>query len=254
MAMVAAGVACLLTAVLGAFYLREPASTDEEDASAEAGDGRIGALQILAPRYLVGTLMLWLLFVAMLTVSYCLVSWLPTLLVEVGRDRSFAALSITIFSLGGIISALAVGLLIDKWGATPVLVSFLCVAAATLFATGLVLESASGLVLMTLLGTGGFFFLGAYGGVNVVLATYYPPRLRATGIGWSKSVGRIGTVIAPVLIGMALSVGIEETLIMSMFALPAVVAIISLLVIAYVRRSATVLSSASGTRLQGDAR
>lgn len=238
MAMVATGVACLLTAVLGALYLRVPPGSDEERASAEAGGARLGGLQILAPPFLLGTLMLWLLFISMLTVSYCLVSWLPTLLVEVGRDRSFAALSISIFSLGGIIASLAVGLLIDRWGATRVLVSFLCIAAVMLLATGVVLESASGLVLMTMLAIGGFFFLGAYGGVNVILATYYPPPLRATGIGWAKSVGRIGTVIAPVLIGAALSVGIAGTMIMSLFAVPAAIAMVTLLVIAFIRRPA----------------
>ena len=31
--------------------------------------------------------MLWALFISMLTISYCLNSWLPTLLVEVGRDE-----------------------------------------------------------------------------------------------------------------------------------------------------------------------
>ena len=43
--------------------------------------------------------MLWLLFVAMLTISYCLNSWLPTMLVDVGLDETFAALSVSIFWL-----------------------------------------------------------------------------------------------------------------------------------------------------------
>jgi len=189
-------------------------------------------MRILAPRYLLGTLMLWLLFISMLTVSYCLLSWLPTLLVEVGRDASLAALSVSIFSLGGIISALGVGLLIDRWGAMRVLVSFLVVATVLLFIIGQVLASAPATTLMILLAVCGFFFLGAYGGINVVLATFYPAALRATGIGWSKSVGRIGTLVAPVLIGTSLAAGIEETAIMSLFALPAALAVVSLLVIA----------------------
>ncbi|MBK6674971.1 MAG: MFS transporter [Proteobacteria bacterium] len=141
-AMLAAGLACLATAVLGALYLRDPAAGDGK--SAEAAAGWSGPLQIVSRPYLVGTLMLWLLFIAMLTISYCLTSWLPTLLVEVGRDRQFAALSISIFSLGGIIAALGVGLLIDRWGATRTLVSFLCLAAVLLFAVGQVLCNSVG--------------------------------------------------------------------------------------------------------------
>ncbi|MBK7115517.1 MAG: MFS transporter [Proteobacteria bacterium] len=98
MAMLAAGLACLATALLGALYLRDPAAGD--GASERASPERSQPLLIVSKRYLVGTLMLWLLFISMLTISYCLTSWLPTLLVEVGRDRQFAALSISIFSLG----------------------------------------------------------------------------------------------------------------------------------------------------------
>ena len=44
--------------------------------------------------------------------------------------------------------------------------------------------------------------------------------------------GRIGTLVAPVLIGSALTLGIAETTIMSMFSLPAALAVVCLLVIA----------------------
>jgi MFS family permease len=177
--------------------------------------------------------MLWLLFIALLTISYCLTSWLPTLLVEVGRDRQFAALSISIFSLGGIVAALGVGLLIDRFGAIRTLVSFLAMATVLLFIVGQVLVSASSEVLLALLGASGFFVLGAYGGINVVLATFYVEGLRATGIGWAKSIGRIGTVVAPVLIGSALTLGMAQTTIMSLFAVPAALSVLCLLVIGF---------------------
>ncbi len=231
MAMLAAGLACLATAVLGALFLREPASGDATSAAPDIAE-RPRQLLIVSRRYLVGTLMLWLLFISMLTISYCLTSWLPTLLVEVGRDPRFAALSISIFSLGGIIAALGVGLLIDRWGAMRTLISFLCLATVLLFVVGQVLATASATLLMTLLALCGFFVLGAYGGINVVLATFYPAGIRATGIGWAKSVGRIGTLVAPVLIGSALTLGMKETSIMSLFSVPAALAVVFLAVIA----------------------
>lgn len=237
MAMLAVGLACLLTVVLGALYLREPATGSEPAAGNEpsaAGNStqRPNPLLLVSRRYRVGTLMLWLLFISMLTISYCLTSWLPTLLVEVGRDQRFAALSISIFSLGGIIAALGVGLLIDRWGAMRTLISFLCLATVLLFAVGQVLATASATLLMTLLALCGFFVLGAYGGINVVLATFYAADIRATGIGWAKSVGRIGTLVAPVLIGSALTLGMKETSIMSLFSVPAALAVVFLAVIA----------------------
>jgi MFS family permease len=235
--MVVVGAGCFATAVIAWFWLRPPA----RDASGEnePGAAAAGAFGIVSRRYIVGTLMLWLLFIAMLTISYCLNSWLPILLVEVGRDESLAAISVSIFSFGGIVAALGIGLLIDRFGAMRTLISFVVISAVLLYIVGGVLASSSTELLLVLLGACGFFVLGAYGGVNVVLASFYPEALRAVGIGWAKSVGRIGTVIAPVLIGIALSAGVAETTVMSLFALPALVAAGSLAVIALSARSAS---------------
>jgi len=235
-AMVAVGAVCGVAAIVAWVWLRVPDVAPRDDA--DAPRGKPSALAIFSPQLLVGTLMLWMLFISMLTISYCLNSWLPTLLVEVGRDPSFAALSVSIFSLGGIIAALGVGVLIDRFGASRTLISFLAIATVLLFVIGQVLASASGSVLMVLLAVCGFFVLGAYGGVNVVLASFYPGYLRAAGIGWTKSVGRVGTLVAPVLIGLGLSAGINETTVMSFFALPALLAVVALGVIAWATRRA----------------
>ena len=235
-AMVAVGGLCVLSAAASWHWLRD--LPIEQDSKPGAPRGMIGdVLSLLARPYLIGTLSLWTLFIAMLTLSYCLNSWLPIMLVQLGHEPSFAALAISIFSFGGIIAALGVGLLIDRFGATRVLVLFLGVAAVLLFVIGRVLGTASPAMLLGLLIVCGFFALGAYGGVNVVLASFYPGPTRALGIGVTKSVGRIGTVIAPVLVGIALSSGMAEQTVMSLFALPAALAATALLVIAASNRA-----------------
>lgn len=234
-AMVGVGGVCLLAAAIAWRWLEVPAPASAPRRADEAAT-QPNAILILSSRYVAGTLLLWLLFISMLTISYCLNSWLPTLLVEVGRDERFAALSVSIFSLGGIVAALGVGVLIDRFGTSRTLVTFLAISTVLFVTIGQVLATASDTLLTILLGACGFFVLGAYGGVNVVLASYYPSDLRAAGIGWTKSVGRIGTLIAPVLIGLGLSAGIAETSIMSLFALPSSLAVVSLLGIALAAR------------------
>jgi MFS family permease len=230
-AMAAVGALSLATAAGAWLWLGEPRRPGDATSPEEPGPGALAALQLLRGEYLVGTLMLWLLFVLMLTISYCLNSWLPIMLVEAGHGEAFAALSVTIFGFGGAIAALCVGMLIDRFGAMPVLLAFLAIAAALLLATGQVMGQASTGLLTVLLGAAGFFSLGAYGGVNVVLTAFYPAALRATGIGWAKSVGRLGTVIAPIAIGLALSAGMAGSAVMSLFALPAALAGLTLVVI-----------------------
>ena len=87
-AMVAVGAVCVVTAIVAWMWLRVPAA--RRRARDRRGDraAKPSASACLSPRYLVGTLMLWLLFISMLTISYCLNSWLPTLLVEVGRTEA----------------------------------------------------------------------------------------------------------------------------------------------------------------------
>src|SRR5689334_7592988 len=129
-AMVGVGVACLVTAAIAWRWLEVPAA---REAANDVSARKQGALGIVAARYVLGTLMLWLLFVSMLTISDCLNSWLPTLLVQVGRDQAFAALSASVFSFGGIVAALCVGLLIDRFGAMRTLITFIVLSAITLF-------------------------------------------------------------------------------------------------------------------------
>jgi len=233
-AMTLLGVVCLLAAGVAWRWLEEPRQ-EAGSVEGQPGVARI-AVTILAPPYLVGTAMLWVLFICMLTISYCLNSWLPILMVQVGRSASLASMSVSIFGLGGIIAALGVGALIDRFGPTRVLVTSLLVSAALLLWIGHVLATAPVAVLALLLVLAGFFGLGAYAGINVVLASFYPHHLRALGIGMTKSIGRVGTVIAPVLIGFGLDAGMQQTTVMSLFAAPAILAAVALLVIAATRR------------------
>ena len=224
------GGVCLLAAAVAFMWL-----PDVSGGSKQRPDATQSVIDVLRPPLAVGTLMLWLLFISLLTLSYCLSSWLPTLMVQVGRGRDLASLSLSIFGIGGILAGLTVGMLIDRFGATRVLICFMVAAAVLLFAIGQSLAGASVPVLLSMLALCGFFALGGYAGINVVLASYYPAPLQAMGIGLTKSVGRVGTVLAPVGVGLALSAGVAQTTVLSLFALPALVAVIALWVIAAAR-------------------
>ncbi len=46
---------------------------------------------------------------------------------------------------------------------------------------------------------------GAQGGLSAVAAGFYPTPIRSTGLGWALGVGRIGSIVGPVLGGIMLS-------------------------------------------------
>ena len=53
-----------------------------------------------------------------------------------------------------------------------------------------------------------FFGLGIVGGrtaANALAATYYPTDIRSTGVGWALGIGRVGSIVGPLVGGMMLS-------------------------------------------------
>lgn len=225
------GGACLLAVLVCWRWLEEPPPDDLPALSADGRKPDRGLIEIVSPPLLTGTLLLWLMFICALTIYYCLSSWLPTLLVDLGRSPKLAAYAVGSYTGGGVVAGLLIGPLIDRFGAHRILSLFFAIAAVLLFGIGQGMDGLPDSSLLALLATCGFFMLGAYGGINVVLAGYYPSPLRALGVGWAKSVGRLGTVLPPIAIGYGLSQGVKAETIVSLFALPAVLVMVALLVI-----------------------
>jgi MFS transporter, AAHS family, 4-hydroxybenzoate transporter len=225
------GGACLI-AVLACWRLLEEPPPEPGSASAAAHRGATRRLtEIVSPPLLAGTLLLWLMFICALTIYYCLSSWLPTLLVDMGRNPRLAAYAIGSYTGGGVVSGLLIGPLIDRYGAHRILSLFFALAALLLYVIGQSMDALADAPLLALLATCGFFMLGAYGGLNVVLAGFYPAELRAVGVGWAKSVSRLGTVLPPIAIGYGLTQGMKAETIVALFAVPAALVMAALLLI-----------------------
>jgi AAHS family 4-hydroxybenzoate transporter-like MFS transporter len=45
---------------------------------------------------------------------------------------------------------------------------------------------------------------GAQAGLNALVAAYYPTSVRSTGLGWALGIGRVGSIIGPMLGELAL--------------------------------------------------
>ncbi len=48
----------------------------------------------------------------------------------------------------------------------------------------------------------GFFVFGTQTGINSLASGVYPTASRATGLGWALGIGRLGTVLGPLVIGL----------------------------------------------------
>jgi MFS transporter, AAHS family, 4-hydroxybenzoate transporter len=147
------------------------------------------------------TLLLWLVNFANLLDMYFLSNWLPTVMRDAGYSTSTAVFAGTALWGGGVIGTLALGRVIDRLGFTRVLATTFLVAIVSTAAIGNSAVMVSvGAVFVAIFLTG-FSIIGGQPALNALAATYYPTSLRSTGIGWSLGIGRIGSVIGPVLGG-----------------------------------------------------
>lgn len=80
-----------------------------------------------------------------------------------------------------------------------------------------------------------FFNLGAWGVIYTYTPEQYPTAMRALGSGWAAGFGRIGGMIAPLLVGVMIASALPMSSIFMMFA--AVFALISGAVILLGRES-----------------
>src|SRR5206468_2766902 len=145
------------------------------------------------------TVLLWVINFMNLLNLYFLSNWLPTIAKDVGLSTSSAVLVGTALQVGGVMGTVAMGPIIDRIGFYRVLVPTFLVAALTIFAIG-----QPGIPLALLFATvivTGFCIIGGQPAVNALAATYYPTTLRSTGVGWSLGVGRVGSIVGPVLGG-----------------------------------------------------
>jgi AAHS family 3-hydroxyphenylpropionic acid transporter len=150
------------------------------------------------------TLLLWVGCFFTLTVLYMLLNWLPSLLIGQGYSKAQAGMVQILFNLGGALGSVLTGRLIDR--ARPILAVAMTYGGMLLSLAGLGLSHTYELMLVSGL-VAGFCSLGAQLMLYARAPALYPTLIRATGVGASVSVGRLGSVAGPLVAGQVLAAG-----------------------------------------------
>ncbi|CAJ0701391.1 4-hydroxybenzoate transporter PcaK [Ralstonia mannitolilytica] len=190
------------------------------------------------------TLVLWVINFMNLIDLYFLSNWLPTLIRDAGYPTDTSVLVATALQVGGVIGTLTLGRLIDRLGFVRVLAVCFLVACATVALIGHVAAALPMLVAVVFIA--GFCIVGGQPAVNALAATYYPTTLRATGIGWSLGVGRIGSVIGPVIGGQLIAMQWSGPALFQAAAVPALVSFGMVLALTLAASGADAARFASG--------
>ncbi|WP_342248967.1 MFS transporter [Sphingomonas sp. OTU376] len=151
------------------------------------------------------TLLLWV--TSFMTWSTIVVTalWLPALLQRAGWTGPHAATMLALNNGGGIIGTLVVGMLVGRGGAHRALVAMLAAAACLVALMGVLTSAPYGFAALAI--AAGCATSAGGGTLLAVSAGTYAPGARSTGVGWALGVGRIGTVLGPLAIGIMLGLG-----------------------------------------------
>jgi putative MFS transporter len=145
------------------------------------------------------TAVIWLIWFVITFSYYGFFSWIPTLLVGRGITvtKSFEySIIIYLAQIPGYFSAAWLNDRIDRKNTIA-----LYLTGSALSAFWLSQSNDSGMILVAA-ATLSFFLNGTYAGVYAYTPELFPTWMRATGVGLASAVGRIGSILAPSIIGI----------------------------------------------------
>ncbi|HDR8962694.1 TPA: 3-(3-hydroxy-phenyl)propionate transporter MhpT [Burkholderia vietnamiensis] len=203
------GIGPLLTLPLLALCLKESTqfAAASQGASRASKDGIVRAL--FSDGRAGTTIALWISYLGTLIVLYFLMNWLPSMVLSRGLTPVQASVVQMMFNIGGGIGAIVIAGLSDRIGKRPVVVSMYAGIALALLA----LAGATGSVSMAWGGLlAGLFLVGTQSVLYALAGATYPTRVRGTGVGAAVAVGRMGSMIGPLIAGQLLALGQSASL------------------------------------------
>ncbi len=181
------------------------------------------------------TLLIWVLFFMSLLDLFFITNWLPTIIHDAGVPVGRAALITAMYQVGGTIGTLLLGRLFDRF--SPFFMLALTYLTASVFVLLIGTTGTSiGALVLTVFGAG-FCVVGGQIGANALTANSYPTAIRSTGVGWALGIGRIGSIIGPMIGGLLLSLHWPTRQIFLVAAIPVLIASLASLGISFLRRA-----------------
>lgn len=170
--------------------------TEHETAKA----GRLPVSRLFTNQWLLGTVLLWIIFAINLAEFYALQSWLPTILTRLDYPTGVVVAATTLTTVGGIAAALITGPSMDRLGAYATV--------AIVYVLGFVFVGFTGMslhaplwILMAANFLAGCCVSGGQKSVIALGTVFYPAAIRSTGVGWALGIGRLGGIVGPLLVG-----------------------------------------------------
>ncbi|HEX7136322.1 MAG TPA: MFS transporter [Vicinamibacterales bacterium] len=177
------------------------------------------------------SLLLWTMFCMNLLNLWFLNNWLPLILYDTGIQIEAASLITSLFQIGGLIGSLALAGIFGRRLSFRLLAAVFLAAAVFILLIG---EAGASIpLLVVVVFAAGVAVIGGQTASNALAADLYPTAIRSTGVGWALGIGRVGSILGPILGGVLLSYGGGARRTFWAAAVPALIAASAALVISW---------------------
>ena len=177
--------------------------------------------QLFTSKYKISTLQLWASLFFAFGCLYFLISWIPKLATDAGLSIELAIYAGSIFNVGAFFGIILQGYFSSKIGLKKTISIFLLLTFLLMASFKFFIGTDILLPVYFLLG---FSLQGGFVGLYAVAARLYPTEFKTTGVGWAIGMGRIGGILAPLIGGLFISMGLSLSANFFVFSIPALFA------------------------------
>jgi AAHS family 4-hydroxybenzoate transporter-like MFS transporter len=172
------------------------------------------------------SLIFWVIGFMGLLDLYLLSNWLPTVIRGAHYPLRTAVLASTMLQVGGVLGTLVMARFARRFSLRNILILSFLIAACAIFSIGLDVNTLP--ILLVSVFVAGFCVIGGVPGLNALAADYYPTFIRSTGLGWMLAIGRLGSIIGPLVGGFILQAGMGAAALFIFAAVPALITCIAI--------------------------
>lgn len=163
---------------------------------------------------------------------YALNSWLTKLMAQAGYSLGSALTFVLVLNVGATVGAVFAGWLADRMHIKLVTLLMFVIAAVAITLMGNKLSTGALFVVVAIAGA---CTIGTQTMTCAYCSQFYPTTVRATGVGMMLGVGRLGAILAPIVIGMIVSLEMPLQSNFIAIAIPAIVAACTISLVQHVR-------------------
>lgn len=172
-----------------------------ENEFAQQLKGAARFVELFSSKLIRRTIFLWILWFGIVFSYYGIFTWLPSLLALKGYSLTKSFSYVIVMTLAQIPGYFSAAYLVDRIGRKPTMTIYVLGTAICAYFFG---QGTSAAVILTVGSLMSFFNLGAWGIIYTYTPELYPTYARATGSGWAAGFGRIGGILAPLVVGKML--------------------------------------------------